>query len=79
MNTIEDTILDVLPFGLLTPADVARELDTTVEALADLRQAGKGPAYIAVVGDVVRYNAEVIAAYKQAWADLENLDLVDAF
>jgi hypothetical protein len=53
-----------IPAGLLTPKDAARELGVSEEYLAELRLAGMGPAYIAIVGEVVRYHPDVIDSWK---------------
>jgi hypothetical protein len=66
----------VIPFGYLTTEEAGRELGKSVAELTALRDQGKGPSYVAIVGNVVRYNPEVIEAYKAAWADLEALELI---
>lgn len=51
--------------GMITAEDAAQILNTTVERLAELRLEGKGPAYVAITGDQVRYYEHVI----ESWVD----------
>ena len=53
-----------IPAGLMTPADAAVAMGVTEEYLAELRLAGLGPAYIAIVGEHVRYHPDVIESWK---------------
>lgn len=51
--------------GMITAADAAAMLGTTEERLAELRDEGKGPGYVSIVGDQVRYYDFVI----ESWID----------
>lgn len=66
MNTEQYELPVELPHGLLTPFDAAEILEISVDELATLRLEGKGPAYMAVVRDIVRYHPDVIESYRTA-------------
>lgn len=71
-STPEDYTLPVdFDDSTIDEFNAAQILEVSVDELAQMRRDGKGPAYVAVVRDIVRYYPDVVFAYGDAVVNQE--------
>lgn len=55
--------LPIQPEGMIDEFDAAQILEISLDELQQMRAQGRGPAYVAIVHDIVRYYPHVVFAY----------------